>query len=79
MTCLSTRRILVPDVPERGEKIMSNLVPSAGSSLDGLSDALSAGDQVYSLVASSRSGLFTRHTTRLPCWARWWAEGYQAE
>ena len=69
MTCLSTRRILVPDVPERGEKIMSNLVPSAGSPLDGLGDASSAGDQVYSRVVAPRDSHVMWLVTSLPCWA----------
>ena len=66
---LLTRRIRVPDVVERGESLMPNLVPSTGSSLDGPRDALGAGDQVYNQVAASRGGLSFKHTTLLPCWA----------
>ena len=55
------------------------MVPSTGSSLDGLSDALSAGDEVYSQVAASRGGPCLGHATPLPCWAPWWAEGYLVE
>ena len=45
--CHLTRRTRVPDVAERGERLMSNLAPSAGSDLDGHHDALSTGGGVY--------------------------------
>ena len=47
MACHLTRRILVPDVVERGESLMSNLALGAGSDLDGLHDALSTEGGVY--------------------------------
>ena len=55
------RRIRVPDVVERGESLMSNLAPGAGSDLDGHHDALRAGGgtpraALYGITLSSKCG-----------------------